>query len=293
MPQRQSAPDLEPGYKPPETPVGSSGLASSRCSDDVGAVPSRGLQRHDSALSSGLSMEQREDLPQRKQIMRMVTKAVNECVMQELAMVGEMVTTAVQREARSHDQRIKRLEARLEAQLQGSQLIQGSPNAQVPTDGHGADASPVVQRVLAQLHAVDSEMSSLGRQLQENVESLREELRLLQLRGSLQGVANGMLALSSPDLTLEEKDLSMKTLKQEEASLRQRLSRCVSEAVQSPRSSVEGPDSPASSSPCTSSRSNRHRCGQLAPLGETTAMRPRQRSYTEQLVHYLRRTGSQ
>jgi len=287
--RRRSAPDLGPGYKPPDTPGGSSGFTSSRCSAD----DSSALQRHDSALSSGLSMEQRDDMPQRKQIMRMVTKAVNEIVAQELAMVGEMVTTAVQREGRSHDQRIKRLEVHLEAQLQGSQIIDGSPPAQSATNVHTADPSPAAQRVLSQLHAMDSEMSSLGKQLQEHVESLKEELRLLQLRGSLQGVANGMLALTSPELTLEEKDISMRTLKQEEAKLRQRLDRCMSETVQSPRSSDGWLESPASSSPGTSSRNARNRPGPLTQLGEPPAMRPRQQSYTEQLVHYLRKTGSQ
>jgi len=141
-------------------------------------------------------------------------------------------------------------------------------------------------------------MNSLSRQLQERVDSLREELRLLQLRGSLQGVANGMLALSAPDLTAEEKDLSMKTLKQEEARLRLRLGGCISETtisetLQSPRSSEDWVDSPASSSPCTSRRGVGNRCGQLTQLNELPNMRPRQRSYTEQLVHYLRKSGSQ
>merc|ERR1719330_86332 len=57
----------------------------------------------------------------------------------------------------------------------------------------------------------------------KHVESLTEELEVITLRSRLQGVTNGMLALTTPDLTSEEKLISMQALQQEEGTLRQLL----------------------------------------------------------------------
>jgi len=164
-----------------------------------------------------------DDSHSTRKLTRLVKQVVNECVHEELAMVSKVISAAAERAVAPLQERIALVEGRVANQSLRGQL----PMAFDPPPRHNlarevnnfqGELDDWTRSMGVQMGELRAQLTQLQDQFQECIGSLVDAIEVGQLRNRLQGVANGMLALSTPDLTVSEKGVSMQALQQEEVS---------------------------------------------------------------------------